>query len=232
MSGRTASPTIDDVLTAFLAEQDERLAPRTFRTYAEVIGLLCDCLNGYGPNSLDEEERQRWRVVADRDDDAFVHLFGPDKIVENLGEFLGYFMVRKVAAGDEFLRSAGTVTKKLSRWLGDRGYLDAGAVDDAVGRGGAAARDLPNAQELSRLLFEQSCASTLDVHALGAEDHIENFLTIERTAPRALWFTGGIGPVVVPKAASDIAQPGWSVWVALGRVRTRWHLLEVGSVYP
>jgi hypothetical protein len=30
------------------------------------------------------------------DDEAFVHLFGPEKIADNLGEFLDYFMVRKV----------------------------------------------------------------------------------------------------------------------------------------
>jgi hypothetical protein len=40
-----------------------------------------------------------------------------------LGEFLGHFTIRKVAAGDELLRVAGRVTKKLAGWLGERGYL-------------------------------------------------------------------------------------------------------------
>ena len=32
-----------------------------------------------------------------------MRLFRPDKITENFGEFLGYFMIRKVAAGQEML---------------------------------------------------------------------------------------------------------------------------------
>lgn len=43
-------------------------------------------------------------------EEAFVRLFGPDKIVEALGEFLDYSMIRKVMAGEELLRAAGTVT--------------------------------------------------------------------------------------------------------------------------
>ena len=40
-------------------------------------------------------------------------MFGPEKIAENLGEFLDYFMVRKVIAGQELLKASGTVTGKL-----------------------------------------------------------------------------------------------------------------------
>jgi hypothetical protein len=39
-------------------------------------------------------------------------------------------------------------------------------------------------------------------------------------------------PVKVPKAASDIAQPGWSINIVLGRANETWHVVEVGNVYP
>lgn len=151
-------PAIDAVLADFLAEQEKRLAPRTFRNYADVISLLTDCLNGYGHQSpLDAAERRRWETAFDGDDEeAFVRVFGPEKIAENLGEFLDYFMIRKVMAGEELLRAAGTVTEKLAKWLGDRGYLDGVAVEDAVERGTAAARDLPKAEKLSRLLYDHA----------------------------------------------------------------------------
>jgi hypothetical protein len=47
----------------------------------------------------------------------------------NVGEFLDYFMIRKVMASEELLRTADTVTTKLAKWLGVRGYLDESAVE-------------------------------------------------------------------------------------------------------
>lgn len=88
------SPTIDEVLAEFLADQEKRLAPRTFRNYAEVIQLLGKCLNSYGHQSLQGAEQRRWEAEFNRDYAAFTGLFGPDKIGESLGEFLGYFILR------------------------------------------------------------------------------------------------------------------------------------------
>jgi hypothetical protein len=141
-------------------------------------------------------------------------------------------MIRKVMAGDELLRAAGTVTKKLAKWLGERGYLNPGTVEIAVERGGEAARDLPRAERLSGMLFDQARKTTIDATALDEDAYIDDYLMIERVAPGRLWFEGGIGPVSVPKSASAIAQPGWSVNIVLGRRGKTWHILEVGNVYP
>ena len=61
---------------------------------------------------------------------------------------------------------------------------------------------------------------------------MEDTLWIERVEPTALWFEGGIGPVPVQAAAAKLAQPGWSINVVLGRKAGKWHILEVGNVYP
>jgi hypothetical protein len=225
-------PNIDTVLLEFLAEQEQRLAPRTYRNYAEVVSLLRHCLNSYGHQSLDDAERSRFDDAYDSDDEAFVHLFGPEKITDNLGEFLGYFMIRKVMAGEELLRAAGTVTKKLAKWLGERGYLDPHGVDIAVDRGSAALRDLPKAEKLSRLLHEQACRTSINMHELSDDDYIEDYLMIERVEPGAIFFDGGVGPVTVTTAASDIAEAGWSVSIVLGRVGKSWQVIGVGNVYP
>ncbi|MCA1699004.1 MAG: hypothetical protein LC790_08920 [Actinobacteria bacterium] len=52
-------------------------------------------------------------------------------------------MVRKVVAGQELLKAAGTVTAKLTRWLSEHGHIDHGAAADAVDRARGAAGDLP-----------------------------------------------------------------------------------------
>lgn len=225
--------TIDQVLEDFLAAQHARLAPTTYRRYADVIGLLRDCLNFYGHQALSEPERRRWQHAYDAgQEDAFCSLFGPEKIVVELGGFLGWFMVRKVIAGDDLLRAAGTVSKKLARWLEDQGYVDAEAADDAVQRGSEAAHELPAASRLTDALAELCRdAPDLDPDDLPDEDWIEDSLQITKVEPGKVWL-GGHGPFNVPERASDGAQVGWEVWVVMARQGGRWHLLENGFVYP
>ena len=67
ISETAQSPTIDEVLVEFLAEQEKRLAPRTFRNYADVVHFLRDCLNGYGHQSLNAAERERWEEAYERE---------------------------------------------------------------------------------------------------------------------------------------------------------------------
>lgn len=167
---QTPSTTIDDSLDAFLADQRQRLSARTMRIYEDVIGLLRDCLNGYGPNTLDEPDRKRWEEAYQDDEEAFCHLFGPERILPEVDEFLGYFMVRKVMAGQDLLRSAGTVTKKLAVWLHEHGHAGETARDVAVARGVTASRDLPRAERLANLLCEQRLATAaVDRAMLGPE---------------------------------------------------------------
>jgi hypothetical protein len=232
---KTPSTTIDDALEAFLADQRQRLSARTMRSYEDVIGLLRDCLNGYGPNALDEPDRKRWEEAYQDDEEAFCHLFGPERILPEVDEFLGYFMVRKVMAGQDLLRSAGTVTKKLAAWLHEHGHAGETARDLAVDRGAAASRDLPRAERLANLLYEQRLATAaVDRAALGPRDIAGEDLSlqIERVEPGKLYFAGVDGPLRVPRQASDLASPGWDVTITLIRQRGTWKVLEVGNVYP
>ena len=228
------SPTIEEIFTAFLDEQRARLAPRTFANYETIIELFADCLNGYGHQSLDDDERERWEAAYDAgDEDAFVHLFGTDKIITNLGEFLGYFMVRKVMAGQELLKAAGTVKNKLSKYLAAQGLIDADDAAIASDRASDATRDLPNADKLGSLLYEQTMmARHIDVDDVPDDDWVEDSLFIDRVEGKTIWFEGGIGPLEVAPEAAKLAQPGWQVTVTLGRYKGKWHLLEVGNVYP
>lgn len=227
--------TIDDALGRFLEFERARLAPRGYRRYVDVVELLTHCLNGYGHMGLSDLERERFEQAYQAgDEEAFCHLFGPEHIVDNLGEFLRYFMVRKVVAGQELLRAAGTVTKELARWLHQQGWIDDDALADALDRGAAAARDLPKAEKLAGLLCELTRGAPRidDPDTVADEDWVEDLLPIERIEPGALWFEGGIGPLKVPREASGLAQAGWCVNVVLARTQGVWRLLEVGNVYP
>lgn len=232
---QTPTTTIDEALEAFLADQRERLSARTFRNYEDVIGLLRHCLNGYGPNALNEPDRKRWEEAHQDDEEAFCHLFGPEYILPEVDEFLGYFMVRKVMAGQDLLRAAGTVTKKLANWLHEHGYAGEAARDLAVDRGTTASRDLPRAERLANLLYEQSLATaTVNRAALSPSDIVGEDLPlqIKRVEPGKLHFVSVDGPLRVSREVSDLAGPGWDVTITLIRQRGTWKVLEVGNVYP
>ena len=228
-----ARVTIDEAFATFLGEQRKRLSPKTFRNYEDVVHLLRDSLNSYAYDSLGKSEQKRWRTAFDAgDEEAYCHLFGPEKIVDHLGEFLGWFMVRKVMAGADLLRASGTVTKKLASWLQEHGYISDEQRTQGVERGADAARDLPRADRLGALLHkEMERTPPFDPDDVSDEHWIEDFVAIERVEPGALWFEGGIGPVQVSKEASDLAQVGWGVNIVLAQLRGKWHIVELGFVY-
>jgi len=226
-------PTIDQALESFLTAKRAATKPPAFRNYADIVDLLTHSLNGYAYDSLDRFERRRWEQAFEAGDEAaFTRLFGPDKIPPHLGEFLGYFMIRKVIVPATLTAAAGRVTKELVEWMAEQGWIEAAALADAVERSDDAARDLPRAERLGRMLHEQAQGTRIDQSALADEDYVEDTLWIERVDPRALWFEGDIGPVPVSAAAAKLAQPGWSMYVVLGRTAGTWHVLEVGNVYP
>ncbi|MDA8072340.1 MAG: hypothetical protein M0Z82_12285 [Actinomycetota bacterium] len=226
--------TIDQVLEAFLEDQRRRLSARTMRSYQDVVELLRDSLNGYAYTSLDKKDAKRFeQAYRDGDEEAFCHLFGPEHILGHLGEFLGYFMVRKVMGSQNLLRSAGTVTKKLASWLYTQGYVSDDEREIAVEQGTEAARDLPRAERLASLLYDQSRSTPpFDPDALSQNDYVENYLVIERIEPGALHFGRGIGPLPVTEQASALAEVGWGVNITLARIKGCWHAVEVGNVYP
>lgn len=231
---RESLASIDSVLEQFLAEQRERLSDRTFGRYEEVVALLRHSLDGYAYTALDAEERRRWEVEFEANEEgAFCRLFGPEKIPGHLGEFLDYFMVRKVIAGQELLKAAGTVTGKLVRWLAAHGQIDEHTAEDASDLARDAARDLPSAERLGMLLYEvTNRASDFDPDAIPEEDWVEDHLEIANVEPGKIWFDGGVGPITVPRKASDLARPGWSAFVTAAKLSGRWQLIEVGPVYP
>jgi len=232
-----ASPTIAEVLAEFLADQKARVAARTFAQYGAAVGLLQDCLNGYAHQSLDAAERVFFDRHYNAEGDAhrgFCEVFGPDHILPNVGEFLGYFMVRKVMAGKDVMRAAGIVTKKLAVWLAERDYVSNAAAQDGHARGAAAARDLPKASSLASALalFAEDQPRGLP----DDDDEIEDHFTITRVEARAVWLDGMdgevVGPIALPERLARECRVGWTIAGTVAKVRGRWRLVEAWNVYP
>lgn len=229
-------PTISQVLGEFLAEQKARLSERTFSQYASVVQLLTHSLNSYAYQDLSKEEStlfDRLCAAKGKDHREFCDIFGPDRIISNFGEFLNYFMVRKVMAGKDLMRAAGTVTKKLARWLAEKGYVSGESGETGAARGAEAARSLPKAREFADRLDD----FTRWQEPGELKDVVEGHFTIERVEPGRLWLEGYLGegtfgPVALPEELTRLAVTGWRVSGVVGRFGGRWRLAEVWNVYP
>ena len=78
-----ADPTIDQVFEEFLAEQRDRLKPKTVSRYEDVLNLLRHHWNGYVYQSLSKAESALFDRHYNANGDEhreFCELFGPVKI--------------------------------------------------------------------------------------------------------------------------------------------------------
>lgn len=219
--------TIDQVLEDFLAEQKARISHKTFLKYQSIISLYKSYLESYWPGH-DQAEYDRITKAGG----TFCGTFGPDEATAGYSEFLGYFMPRKVFCGKETMQAAGTVTKKLAKWLVEKGYLE--HAEGAQERAGEVARDLPNARAVVDLL--DAC---IDESAPATEGEVlEDHLWIEKIEPGKLWLKpltasdSVIGPVPVPERVSQLCKTMWDIGGVVAKTADGWRFIEVWNVSP
>ncbi len=259
---RTSS-TIAEVLTQFLAEQEPRLSARTFARYENVAQLLQHYLNGYAYEGLDERAMKHFERLYRAKGDAhreFCEIFGPEYILPNIDMFLNDFMIRKVGGGQDLMRAAGTVTKKLAFWLAEHGHIEASTTEVAVEVGAAAVRDLPKTRALltrlqaltERFTAHREVEAILEAGPLlhpealrrvGGEpppqtaEEVEDHFWIRRIEASAIWLQGMIdgrelGPIQLPQDIVALCTVGWTIAGVVGRVGNDWQLVDVWNVYP
>jgi len=114
---------IHQVFEEFLKVQEKVLAPRTYSYYQDAVGLFEDCLNGYGPNNLDEEDAKRYDQENIKGLE-FCEMF-ESQILDsgNFSEFLGYFYPKKVACGRDAAKKVCGATIKLYKWMIEKKYI-------------------------------------------------------------------------------------------------------------
>lgn len=223
----TTDKTISQVFDEFLTDQNARLKPKTFAKYNNIIGLFESYLESYWPGHCQDEYN---RITGDGG--AFCDTFGPEEILGGYSEFLGYFMPHKVMCGKDTMQAAGTVTKKLAKWLAEKGYAD--DTSFAEERAGEAARDLPAAQDVLDLLDEFVDWNAPDDY----KDEIQDHFWIKKIEPGKLWLEpltmhdGVIGPVPVPKMVTQIVQEMWDIGGVVVKTNRGWRFLEVWKVSP
>ncbi|SMC21077.1 hypothetical protein SAMN02746041_01122 [Desulfacinum hydrothermale DSM 13146] len=229
-----AQPNIDRIFERFLREQRERLKPRTYQRYEEIITLFQTSLNLYGYQELPTPgENTLYRRLADYKDQTFCSIFGPEKIPSGVSTFLTYFMIRKVMASESLLRAAGTVTKKLMKWLVENNYAPKGEARKAMELASQASKELPAAERLARLLYDFAQTHPPRMWT----DELDDYFVVEEVRPGMLILSGltteeGPLEVKVPRIISEHCKVGWQINLLLGETRMGWRILESGNVYP
>jgi hypothetical protein len=229
-----AEKTIEAVLDEFLKEQQERLKPSTMRKYEYILDLFQSCLDGYGHQGLNKQESALFDRLYNADGDGhreFCQVFGPEKIPDSVYEFLNYFMIRKVMCGKEMKQAAGTVIKKLGKWLKEKGYIQSESAAEVVSSGATAAKELPATEELFWMLADHA-----DSTAVDCDEIVEDHFTIEAVEPGKLHLSAltGDDKIIVPvsRDISTACQVGWSISGAMGKTGEGWRILEAWNVYP
>ena len=222
------------MLEEFLEEQERRLKPSTMRKYEDIISLFQSSLDGYGHQYLDKQEDALFdRLYNAKGDEhrEFCQIFGPEKIPDSVHEFLNYFMIRKVMCGKELMQAAGTVTKRLGKWLNEKGYIQPESAEDIMSSGATAAKELPAAEELACMLADYA-----DRTAVDCDDVIEDYFTINTVEPGKLRLSAlsGDDKITVPvsRDISNACRVGWSFSGAVGKTGKGWRILEAWNVYP
>ncbi len=235
-----ANPNIDHVLDDFIEEQRSRFKAATVSKYERVIALLRNHLNDCAYQGLDTTDRilfeRHCSTEGERRRD-FCQLFGPEMIIYELDRFLGHSIIRKPMVSETLKRAAGTVTKRLSKWLGERGHIEEELAQAGVDKGAGAVQNIPRAERATNRLYK--CLYSGETDELCEDDFLDfDQYTIVRTEPGTLWLEqswssrGSLIPVAVPEQVFDLLEEGWELGCTLARIEGQWHMVQVGDIYP
>lgn len=218
--------TIEKILDEFLADQEARLSAKTYSRYEDSIHLYRSYLESYWPG----HDHKEYDAITDAGG-TYCKTFGAEDIASGFSEFLNYFMPMKVIGSQETMKSAGTVIKKLTKWLIAKGYIE---DDEMISeRVRESARDLPATQKLL-----DSLSDWIDEDdPVNFKTKVEGHFLIQRIGPKQIWLeplTGEpmVGPISVPAKIARACQVGWDIGGAVGLTPKGWRLIEVWNVSP
>jgi len=224
---------LNKILDDFLSDQDQRLSKRTYNNYENVIELFANYLNTYAYNNLEVEYQDIFEEKCINGEKSYCEIFSVDKVNFILIEdFMTYFLVKKVMAGKELIKNTITVMRQLVKWLYNNSYISEEESEVMFSTINDLKDALPKSIELSDLIYEESRKNEFKEF----DSYEEGNFSIAKIKPGKLWvedFMGAvqIGPVIVPKNISSLAEEGWFMYLELGQKGNKYYILNSGNVY-
>lgn len=227
--------TIDAVFKEFLDEQRQRLKQRTYGDYEDVVNLFMQYLNSYAYLRLGIEDSERFDDLYKEEVKEYCDIFGPEYIGNSeVEEFLSDYMIRKVCAGKDFLKTSVRVMHKLVKWLHEKSYMSEEEYKETEENIEELKSAVPAAKEFSILLIEY-----IESHPVKKyTEELSGYFQIDEIKPGKLWLSEdlvlgqAVGPVIVSEEISSKAKVGWTVYLTVGKTGKTWKPLTVGAAYP
>jgi hypothetical protein len=227
--------TIEAVFKEFLDEQRQRLKPRTYGDYEEVVNLFVQYLNSYAYLQLGKEDAEHFDALYNKEGKEYCDILGPEYIGDSeVEEFLSYYMIRKVCAGTDFLKASVRVTNKLVKWLHANGHMNDEEYEETEENFRELRSDVPGAREFALLLFEYVESHPVKKYT----EELSGYFQIDEIKPGKLWLSEdlilgqAVGPVIVSPEISSKARVGWTIYLSVGNTGKTWKPLMAGAAYP
>ena len=186
---KVADPTIETVLKLFIKEtaaaKGSKKADKKGATE-----LFMNFLNGYAHRSLSSDEGilfDHYYNLEGKGHKEFCQVFGPDKILENIGEFVGYFLIRRVMMPGDQMAESARVVAELCKWLLAKNMVPAEDVRNAIEKAERAAQQLPRAEDANRIIWQlaQKCPQ-------DTQEYVDfGYMTVTRIENDSIWLRRG-----------------------------------------
>lgn len=216
--------TISAAIEDFFSQLKQNVSEKTYRQYESVMSYWVSFLAGYHPEDLqayDGPDEYGWKAYQLRAPAA--------KMMDYTGEFLAYFVPRKIHPSTTEATQINRGIKKLHKWMLSEGLLNADApVDSEVGDDlaqCAKASDIMNqygAMMLGRPITDQEEECQFIIDSVE-RDHINlNSFMDEKEYHR----------ILTSPEALKILKEGWSFSGVLGKKDGKCYVMEVWTMYP
>jgi hypothetical protein len=222
MSTPKPDKTIGDILGESVAAQEARLGSKTHAKYQGIVDLYRACFERCWPGHAGPEYDAVTQAGG-----THCGIFGAEDITSGFSEFLDESMPHKVIAVSETMKSAGTVIKKLTRWLVEQSYtLDDESLRERVSK---SVRDLHASQRLLDDLNDW-LGEAEPVHSTKK---LDGHFVFQRVEPEQTWLEpplsgeSEIGPIPVPAKLARSCKIGWDDGGVVASTAKRWRLVEV-----
>ena len=230
-------PTIDKALNDFVAHERRVRSSKAAEHSAEVVLYLTQFLNVEGRDILGGEARGHHpatKAAADGSNAPVVRAFSIAHLPAALPAFVDDLSYQEGVLPPRVLRDFESVLHRLARWLLFHEYVGEQAYFRAIEALPKAGAERDEADVFSSLLFDFS----REQPPVGRiQDEVKDYVEIMRVRRGVIHVVPVHQPdkeplVRVPMEASMMARAGWWIDCHLLQIGARWHILDVGSVFP
>ncbi|MCD4809622.1 MAG: hypothetical protein K8R17_06965 [Methanosarcinales archaeon] len=206
-----------------------------YEGYENALYIFEQFLNGYAHQYLNEKDSILFDKLHNEEHKEFCEIFGPGNIgPSEVGEFLDYFMIRKVIGSKELMKTVGRVIRKFVKWMNEKGHMPEDEFETTAEIVDELKDELPKVRELSGLIYCYIQDNPID----DFTEIVDGYFRVTKIEPRQLWLEGyvgsigSVGPVSVSTEITSMCKIGWVINLELGKTGKSWKMLECGNVYP